>query len=596
MNANPHSTGSADPAESQLDLSVIVSSVNRVPMLARAVNSLFAQQDLPAAAYEVIVVVAGADRNRIEYLRSLRPACSLRIIEELDRGFGVALNQAIASARGSVVLFTDDYLVLHPGNFSAHLSAQGAGDSRVVYGSTLVAEQANCPLMAQWARENIDEKPNPRATGLPWPHDASVSRNYSISHAKLLASGGFDDTFSWRCHDELGVRLAKMGFSFFHEPKAISSLVCGRTAEQMVRIEARGRGKEEISFLRKHPEQRPHSVLARFADTPSDKWLATQVAARFPISPDSVLRPAFALASSFQSQPWIRRVGLRLLRARCAISFLRGAAESVGWPELQAEVGRRLPVLMYHHVGPPQPDSEPALFVSAARFETHLRFLTRKGYRGIGASDWLSWVRDAKPLPEKSVLLTFDDAIADLYEHAFPVLERYGFNAVVFVPTNCVSKGNLWNHSLGYKWRPCLSAEQIQYWSAKGFEFGAHSRNHPDLTKLNDSELLDEVAGSRIDLEKIVHVPVNSFAYPYGDHNSAATLCVGEQFDLGFTTEEGLNTLRTDRSLLRRCTVFEWDTLLDLDLMLRLGWNPIRRLKIRQRFRGLKRRLKIGTP
>ena len=61
-----------------------------------------------------------------------------------------------------------------------------------------------------------------------------------------------------------------------------------------------------------------------------------------------------------------------------------------------------------------------------------------------------------------------------------------------------------------------------------------------------------------------------------------------QQFDLGFTIEEGLNTLGTSRSLLRRCTVFEWDTLLDLKLMLHLGWSPIRRLRIRQRVPGVK--------
>jgi peptidoglycan/xylan/chitin deacetylase (PgdA/CDA1 family) len=296
----------------------------------------------------------------------------------------------------------------------------------------------------------------------------------------------------------------------------------------------------------------------------------------------------------------MRQLGLYLLRTWIAISFLRGAVEVVGWRNLQAEVGRRLPVLMYHHVGPPQPDSEPALFVSAARFEAQIRFLARRGYVGIRPSDWISWVRDAKPLPEKSVLVTFDDAIADLNDHAFPVLERYGFNAVVFVPTNCVGKGNLWNYPLGYKWRPCLTAEQIQHWSMKGFDFGAHSRNHPDLTTLEEPELQDEVAGSRADLEKIIGSPVISFAYPYGPHNDDAADCVQQHFALGFTTDEGLNTLGTNPSLLRRVTVFDWDTLLELELMLRLGWNPIRRLRallrIRSRLSRVLRRMRLLHP
>jgi peptidoglycan/xylan/chitin deacetylase (PgdA/CDA1 family) len=258
---------------------------------------------------------------------------------------------------------------------------------------------------------------------------------------------------------------------------------------------------------------------------------------------------------------------------------------------------RQLPVLMYHHVGPPQPDSEPSLFVSEERFADHLRFLRKHGYTGIQAADWLGWIKNAQALPSKPVLITFDDAIADLHEHAFPLLEKYGFPATVFVPTNCVGKGNLWNYPLGYKWRPCLTAEQIQHWAKKGIEFGAHSRNHPDISQLKDDGLEDEVAGSQTDLERITGLPVRTFAYPYGHYNAAAASCVKRHFDLGFTTDEGLNTVDTDRSLLRRVTVFDWDSLFEFGLMLRLGWNPVRRLRglvrIRSRFLRLLRLMRI---
>jgi peptidoglycan/xylan/chitin deacetylase (PgdA/CDA1 family)/glycosyltransferase involved in cell wall biosynthesis len=594
MNSILHSPHSKDIDELNPELSVILSSSNDVATLARAMDSLRAQ-DLPAEQYEVIAVVDGDGGDRLAYLRDLQATCSLRIIEMSHRRLAAALNEAVAAARGRIVLFANDNLVLHPGNFSAHLSAHESEERRIANGPILVSEENEHSLTKEWNRTAIEEDAKRSEAGLSWPYDTKGTTSYSICLETLRACGGFDEDLVWYCHNDLGIRLAKMGVRSFHEPAAISQLTDVRTPEEIVRVEAREKGKEEIVILRKHPELRPYSTLAGFADSPSWKWLALEAVARSPISPDVFLRPVFALANRLCSWPSMNRLALHLLRTRVDLSFLRGAAESVGWPKLQAEIGMRLPVFMYHHVGPPQPDSEPALFVSAARFEAHLRFLKRKGYRGIRASDWMSWVRDAKPLPEKSVLLTFDDAIAELNEHAFPVLERYGFNAVVFVPTNCVGKGNLWNHSLGYKWRPCLNAEQIRCWSMREFEFGAHSKNHPDLTQLNESELQDEIAGSRTDLERIAGSPVISFAYPYGHYNSAAAQCVAQHFDLGFTIEEGLNTMRTNRSLLRRCTVFEWDTLLDLELMLRLGWNPIRRLRIRQRVRGLKRRLRIGT-
>ncbi len=585
MNVNHDSSPLNQPSDGMLGLSVIVTSCSRRQVLARALASI-SEQDIPTERFEVIVALEDDAGDRKEYLRSLRTAYSLRIIESSNRGLAVALNEGVRAARGNIVLFTDDDMILHPGNFRAHLDAHGAADSLVVHGPAFVSEESADTLATEWARQQVAEEIRRSEIGWTWPRDARVGPNYSVPRVNLLACGVFDEDLSRSYPIDLGLRLAKSGLRFIIEPKAISQRIFESTAEQIVHAEARRNGRDEIPLLRKHPELRPYSTFAGIADAPVWKRLAIQAAARFPVSPELLLRPAFALADRLRFLSSFRQFGLRLLRTRIVISFLRGAVESVGWRNLQGEFGRRLPVLMYHHVGPPQPDSEPALFVSAARFEAHIRFLVRRGYKGVRPSDWLSWVRDAEPLPAKSVLVTFDDAIAELYEHAFPVLERYGFNAVVFVPTNCVGKGNLWNYPLGYKWRPCLTAEQIQYWSMKGVDFGAHTRNHPDLTQLEEPELQDEVAGSRSDLEKIIRSPVTSFAYPYGLHNAAAAACVQQNLDLGFTTDEGVNTLRTDRSLLRRVAVFDWDTLLELELMLRLGWNPVRRLRARLRIRS----------
>jgi len=583
MNANyvrPHELSDVPPR-----LSVIVASCSRRQALTRALASI-SEQDIPAEHYEVIVAVEDGTDDRKEYLRSLRTAYSLRIIEGSNRGLAAALNEGVRAACGQIVLFTDDDVILHPGNFRAHLDAHGMVHSLVVHGPVVVSKESADTLATKLARQEVAEEIKRWEMRWTWPRDGKVGPNYSISRSNLLACGVFDEDLAQSYPIELGLRLTKMGLRFLYEPKAISQRVFENTAEQMVHIEARGKGRDEIPLLQKHPELRPSSTFAGFADAPAWKRLAIQAAARFPVTPDLLLRPTFVLADRLRFLSSLRQFGLRLLRMRIAISFLRGAVESVGWRNLQSEFGRRLPVLMYHHVGPPQPDSEPALFVSAPRFEAQIRFLARRGYVGIRPSDWLSWVRTAKPLPPKSVLVTFDDSIAELYDHAFPVLERYGFNAVVFVPTNCVGKGNLWNYSLGYKWRPCLTAEQIQYWSMKGVDFGAHSRNHPDLTELEEPELQDEVAGSRSDLEKITGLPVTSFAYPYGLYDAATAACVEQHLDLGFTTDEGVNTLRTNRSLLRRVTVFDWETLLELELMLRLGWNPVRRLRARFRIRS----------
>ena len=264
--------------------------------------------------------------------------------------------------------------------------------------------------------------------------------------------------------------------------------------------------------------------------------------------------------------------------------MLRSAVREAGsLRALQREFGMRLPVLMYHHVGPVRPDTDAGLTVSPARFEAQVRWLARHGYRGIRPSDWLAWRQCAKSLPEKPVLLTFDDAYADVAEYALPVLERHGFGATVFVITGRVGGAITWARRKGVF--RVMSTDQIRDWRTRGIDFGAHSRTHPDLTTLPPAELAEEVAESKHDLEVILQLPVQSFAYPYGTHNPAVCNRVRSVYDLAFGTEEGLNNLGTDPHLLRRTGVLPGEFMIDFAGRLRWGYSPFERLRARIRLR-----------
>jgi peptidoglycan/xylan/chitin deacetylase (PgdA/CDA1 family) len=165
---------------------------------------------------------------------------------------------------------------------------------------------------------------------------------------------------------------------------------------------------------------------------------------------------------------------------------------------LQSETRRkRLPVLLYHHIGPRPPGTFPNLTVSTQEFERQMRWLVHRGYVGIRPSDWLRWLREGTDLPEKAVLITFDDGYADLAEHALPVLRRHGFGAVVFIVTGQVGGTNVWDEAIGSAMHRLMTADQIRYWAAQGIEFGAHSRTHADLTTLTSDKLSDEIVGSK---------------------------------------------------------------------------------------------------
>jgi peptidoglycan/xylan/chitin deacetylase (PgdA/CDA1 family) len=249
----------------------------------------------------------------------------------------------------------------------------------------------------------------------------------------------------------------------------------------------------------------------------------------------------------------------------------------------------RLPVLLYHHVGPPRPGAIPSLTVSPERFERQVRWLARRGYNGICPADWLRWRREGKGLPHKPVLLTFDDGYADLVEYALPVLRRYGFGAAVYVVTGQLGGTNAWDEARGSSTLHLMSVEQIRYWAKQGIEFGAHSRTHADLTALSARELSEEVMGSGKDLESILGSRVVSFAYPYGFHNPTVDDCIRKSFDLAFLAGddvEGLNHLSIDPCLMRRTMVQTNDSLVDLECRARWGRNPILDLRARLRLRS----------
>jgi peptidoglycan/xylan/chitin deacetylase (PgdA/CDA1 family) len=198
----------------------------------------------------------------------------------------------------------------------------------------------------------------------------------------------------------------------------------------------------------------------------------------------------------------------------------------------------------------------------------------------------LAWLSKGKPLPEKPVLLTFDDGYAELAEFALPVLERHGFGAVVFVVTQEVGGSNRWDEGRGVGTQSLLTADQIKEWTTRGIEFGAHSRTHVGLTLLSEAAKYEEVTGSGMELAELLGDKVVSFAYPYGLYDDAALVAAREAFGLAFGCEEGLNTVNTDPFRMKRTMVLPGDSQLAFAWRVRRGFNPLLRLR---------RRLKIRT-
>jgi peptidoglycan/xylan/chitin deacetylase (PgdA/CDA1 family) len=141
-----------------------------------------------------------------------------------------------------------------------------------------------------------------------------------------------------------------------------------------------------------------------------------------------------------------------------------------------------------------------------------------------------------KALPERSVIFTFDDAYRSFSTYAFPLLQKYGFPAIVFVPSGFVGGMNAWDRGIADQ-VPILDWDEMRQLAAYDVEFGAHSMTHQPMTALSNAEVLHEASQSKTILERDLGKRVTAFAYPYGDNDHIVQQLVAQcGYDVALTT------------------------------------------------------------
>jgi peptidoglycan/xylan/chitin deacetylase (PgdA/CDA1 family) len=166
-------------------------------------------------------------------------------------------------------------------------------------------------------------------------------------------------------------------------------------------------------------------------------------------------------------------------------------------------------ILMYHSVTPYQEDPY-LVTVSPERFDRQMRWLRRRGLRGVSMRDLLQGRGNGRGL----VGLTFDDGYADFLAHAVPVLQSYGFTATVFPIAGLLGGDNTWDEKGPRK--PLMTAEQVRDAASAGMEIGSHGLRHLSLVSAGDEELAAEAGESRRILREVSGQEVGGFCYPYG--------------------------------------------------------------------------------
>ncbi|MFN0115815.1 MAG: glycosyltransferase [Paracoccaceae bacterium] len=196
-----------------------------------------------------------------------------------------------------------------------------------------------------------------------------------------------------------------------------------------------------------------------------------------------------------------------------------------------------VPILMYHRIAE---DPLPALgryATTPAAFGAQMEWLRSEGYAAITAEDFASAIWQGAPLPERPVVVSFDDAYRDNLAHAVPVLKRLEMTATIFVPTGHVGGAAAWDTLFGPP-APLMTWEELALVRDAGLGLSSHGVSHRPMTALTLDELKDEAQRSHDALRERLGVGSATFAYPYGIGDEAVgRALLDEGYLAGFTTE-----------------------------------------------------------
>lgn len=224
----------------------------------------------------------------------------------------------------------------------------------------------------------------------------------------------------------------------------------------------------------------------------------------------------------------------------------------------------RIPILMYHSIAEPSTDSRHPYFgtvTSPAVFEQQMRYLHENGFETLAPADIFANGETSIRIVRKPVIITFDDGFLDFYTNAQPILAKYGFTAIVYLPTAYIQKT-----TATFKGLDCLTWSEVRELSRAGVLFGSHTVTHPVLKEVNHDQLEAELRDSKSTIENELGFAIDSFAYPYAypqHQREFVQRLRGVLVDAGY--QNGVSTIIgsthgiEDRFCLKRLPANSWD-------------------------------------
>lgn len=484
-----------------MELSVVIASRNRSPMLRRCLDAL-AAQDVDPASFEVIVADDGSDDDTTAMLAATQTPFRLRALR-LDRvGRGAARNAAIEAASGRICLILDDDVIAAPGLVAAHLSAHDRAERAICIGHL----EQEPPRRGDWYA---------RAFARGWKrHYDSVERrgarwtdcyggNLSVGRDGLQKVGGFASPDSPIDDIDLAFRLGREGYAPVFAPGARAVHDDQKPWRRLLR-DSRLQGAAHVEMADREPETMPPLLGWFEAATPREVLLRRLLLAlRVPAA-------ALAIAGRLLPGEGRRQIWFDFVSR---FAFWRSVRTAMG-RDRWLRTTRGVPILMYHAFG--EEDEGDRFVVSRRSFRLQLRILAALRYRAVTFEEIVAGLRNFELPPRRAVAITIDDGYRDNLEVALPLLRKHGFPATIFLVSGRFGASNDWSDGDALAGRPLVSADEARELPAADIEVGAHTRDHPSLPDLDERGASDQIRGSREDLEGLLDGPVSTFAYPYG--------------------------------------------------------------------------------
>lgn len=246
----------------------------------------------------------------------------------------------------------------------------------------------------------------------------------------------------------------------------------------------------------------------------------------------------------------------------CICSYLLLAAFLAASLCLIREASIGIPVLSYHQINDVDQN---ALTVPTAEFDRQMQYLHDNGYQTISPKQLTEYLTNNQPLPQKPILITFDDGYRDNYENAYPILQKYGMTATIFLVSDFMDRFDNY-----------LTWQQVQELSEAGFSMESHTLSHFELTALSPADLHLQLEGGKLATEWKTFQFVEYIAYPCGSLNADVLQAVKDcGYQGGFTVKYDLVHAGDSPYELSRVPIFGHNSNTFEKFVLRLNGAPL---------------------